>query len=322
MKKYFLLTALLIVFVLFVSLACSVTYGGELTPNPPANGDCGEYPCVCGGESNDCGEYPCICDEESNDCGEYPCVCEEESNDCGEDPCICDGESNDCGEYPCICDEESNDCGEDPCVCEEENKNDCGEYPCICDECALPNQPYLVFIEIYGYYGWAVGLSGNPIPNDGIIRIPSYRFDTGLPVRAILPQGFYSNPFIKEVKLPDGLTGIGNSAFQGSIGIRHIFIPHSVYYIHEFAFGGWTGNQTIHFRGQAEGVFILETGANLCFDCECDKFGKPLAINLHKFSIFFCIYERREQLLFKPECDIYGETEERQGMIKYAKKGE
>ena len=68
------------------------------------------------------------------------------------------------------------------------------------------------------------------------LSIPSEYND--LPVSMIEPRGFYLLPNLEEITIPNSVTYIGASAFEGCSGITSVTIPSSVDFIGRYAFYG------------------------------------------------------------------------------------
>src|SRR5437763_11329494 len=67
----------------------------------------------------------------------------------------------------------------------------------------------------------------------GAVIIPS--MTNGLPVTAIGDKAFYPNPSVTDVTIPESVTSIGASAFEGT-GLTSVTIPASVTRIGDLAF--------------------------------------------------------------------------------------
>ena len=75
-------------------------------------------------------------------------------------------------------------------------------------------------------------------------------------------ESYFFHPDLREVKLPDGLTYIGKTAFCGSPKLIEVKIPSTVTKIEQSAFSGCTGLKEIELPPQLE-----EIGTNSFFGC-------------------------------------------------------
>lgn len=97
-------------------------------------------------------------------------------------------------------------------------------------------------------------------------------------VTGIGDNAFFGNIGMTSLVLPDSLASIGNSAFRGCIGITDITIPPNVNSIGISAFSGCRKLKTVKFLGHAPAdakYMFKDAPATLYFDPGKDGWDKP-----------------------------------------------
>ena len=90
-------------------------------------------------------------------------------------------------------------------------------------------------------------------PNEINIEKPSYNYDSDFVVeRSVLIR--YNGFTKKDVRIPDGITVIGESAFQGMNNIETVYIPEGAELISEGAFSGCKNLHTVHIPDSIETI--------------------------------------------------------------------
>lgn len=127
----------------------------------------------------------------------------------------------------------------------------CGGFLAVDDTedasvCPLCNSPFIVAKAINSYK--------EATPQDIGASKPSYNYDSDFVVeRSVLVR--YNGFTKKEVWIPEGITVIGENAFQGMNNIEAVYIPDGLEVISEGAFAGCKNLKTIHIP---EGVETID----------------------------------------------------------------
>ncbi|MBR4626870.1 MAG: leucine-rich repeat domain-containing protein [Ruminococcus sp.] len=127
----------------------------------------------------------------------------------------------------------------------------CGGYLAVDDTldasvCPFCNEPFVISMAISSFNGNA--------PQESGAKAVSPVCDSDYVVeRSVLIR--YNGYTKKEIKIPDGISVIGETAFQGMNNIESVYIPEGVELISEGAFSGCKNLQTVHI---SEGVETID----------------------------------------------------------------
>lgn len=103
----------------------------------------------------------------------------------------------------------------------------------------------------------AIACFDDTAPEDIGVSKPSYNYDSDFVVeRSVLVR--YNGYTKRDIMIPDGITVIGESAFQGMNNIESVYIPDGVEQIREAAFAGCKSLHTINIP---EGVETIDRDA-------------------------------------------------------------
>lgn len=111
--------------------------------------------------------------------------------------------------------------------------------------CPFCNKPFVVQKAI-------ISFNETALPDVGIKK-PSYNYDSDFIVeRSVLVR--YNGYTNKDIRIPDGISVIGENAFQGMNNIETVYVPDGVERISAGAFSGCKNIRTIHIPDGVETI--------------------------------------------------------------------
>lgn len=142
--------------------------------------------------------------------------------------------------------------------------------------CPFCKQPFVVEKAIRSF--------SETSPKDIGVKKTAYNYDSDFVVeRSVLIR--YNGYTKKEVRIPDGITVIGESAFQGMNNIESVYIPDGVELIGEGAFSGCKNLQNINIP---EGVETIDKDAfNGCISLKSIQFPDSIK-NIESSALTAC----------------------------------
>ena len=142
----------------------------------------------------------------------------------------------------------------------------CGGFLAVDDTqdasvCPFCNNPFIVEKAISSY--------NSAVPRDTDAKKASYSYDSDFVVeRSVLVR--YNGYTQNDIKIPDGISVIGETAFQGMNNINSVYIPDGVEMIREGAFSGCKNLQSVRIP---EGVEIIDRDVfNGCISLKAIEF--------------------------------------------------
>ncbi len=130
----------------------------------------------------------------------------------------------------------------------------CGGFLAVDDSqdasvCPLCNKPFIVEKAIKAYEASSTGKTGT--------KKPSFNRSSDFVVeRSVLVR--YNGYMQNEVRIPDGITVIGDNAFQGMNNIESVYIPEGVEMIGAGAFSGCKNLHSVHI---SDGLLTVDRDA-------------------------------------------------------------